>query len=141
MNKLIIGGGALILLVAAGGGYYWFKPRHAGAAPAAVAAPPPPPKVAYIDAKEMTLRLADTAAEHYIKLTPVMAVRVKQAEEVTERVAVVRDRIVAIVTARPSTELATPQGEAALKRDLMAALKPDFHDDIVDIYFSGYLVE
>jgi len=136
VNKLIIGVGALVLLVAgAGGGYYWLKPRHA------VPAPPVPLAVAYVDAKEMTLRLADTATEHYIKLTPVMAVRVKKADEVTQRVAVVRDRVVAIVTARPSTELATPQGEAALKRDLMAALKPDFHDDIVDIYFSGYLVE
>ncbi|SRR5229473_4578419 len=150
MNLKLIIGGAVALIAVGSGAFYWF---HAGAksanaeagaksANAAVAkAPEPPPKLAYVDAKELTLRLSDTSAEHYIKLTPVLAVRAKSADDVNDRVAVVRDRIVAIVTARSSTDLATPQGEAALKRDVAAALKEDFKDAIVDIYFSGYLVE
>ena len=141
--KLIIGGGLLVLAAGGGGALYWTwsRPPLKAGKTAVAKTPEPPPKVAYVDAKEMTLRLADTAAEHYIKLTPVLAVRVKSADEVTDRVAVVRDRIVAIVTARSSAELATPQGEVALKRDVAAALKQDFNDAIVDIYFSGYLVE
>ncbi len=142
--KVIIAG--VVLLLAGGAGGAFFYTRMAAAKPdqseaLAVKTPEPRPKVAYVDAKEMTLRLSDTAAEHYIKLTPVLAVRVKNADEVNDRIAVIRDRIVAIVTARSSTELATPQGETALKRDVVGALKHDFDDSIIDIYFSGYLVE
>ena len=141
--KLIIAG--VVLLLAGGASGAFFYTRMASkldqSEAMAVKTPEPRPKVAYVDAKEMTLRLSDTAAEHYIKLTPVLAVRVKNADEVNDRIAVVRDRIVAIVTARSSTELATPQGETALKRDVVGALKHDFDDSIVDIYFSGYLVE
>jgi flagellar basal body-associated protein FliL len=141
MNKLIIGGGVLAL-IAVGGGFYWFKLMPTGAARAqAVATPEPPPRLAFVDAKEMTLRLSDTEAEHYIKVTPVLAVHVKEADDVTDRLAEVRDRIIGIVTARSSAELSTPKGEAALKRDVTLALKPDFHDEIVEIYFSAYLVE
>jgi flagellar basal body-associated protein FliL len=58
-----------------------------------------------------------------------------------EKVPVVRDRIVTIVTARSSADLATPAGKDKLKADLMDILHRDFHDDVVDIYFSDYLVE
>ncbi len=131
------------MMAAGAGAFFWLRPSgHPDKAEAAVAkTPEPPPKVAYVDAKEMTLRLADTSAEHYIKLTPVLAVRTKQADEVNDRIAVVRDRIVGIVTGRSSTELATPQGETSLKHDVVESLKHDFDDAIVDIYFSGYLVE
>ena len=71
----------------------------------------------------------------------VLAVRAKEADDVTERLPEVRDRIIGVVTARSSSDLITPQGEAMLKRDVAAVLKTDFHDEIVEVYFSGYLVE
>lgn len=126
-------GGAATLFLGAG-----FKPG-AGAAHAGKA--PPVAKVAYVDVKEMTLRLADPAAEHYLKITPVLAVTQDAASEVQEKLPIVRDRIVTIITARSSVELATPQGESKLKKDLIEAFHQDFHDHVVDIYFSAYLVE
>lgn len=110
-------------------------------APPKAASAPPPPKVAFVEVNEVTLRLADSSSEHYIKLSPVLAVREAKAEEIQARLPVVRDRVVTLVTARPSTELATPQGELKLKKDLLEALRPDFRDEVVDIYFNGYLVE
>jgi flagellar FliL protein len=136
---MIVGG--TLALMALGGGFYWFKGRASGGVHAQAAPPPAPPKVAYVDAKEMTMRLSDAAVEHYIKLTAVLAARAKQADDVTERLPEVRDRIIGIVTAHSSTELITPQGEAALKHDVAVALKDDFHGEIVEIYFSEYLVE
>jgi flagellar FliL protein len=119
---------AVVLLGGGGGGFYFFvmakKPAVAKAAP-----PKPPPKLAYVDVKEMTMRLADSGSEHYIKLSPVLSVPV------------VRDRIVTVVTARTSAELSTPAGEDKLKSDVMNVLHHDFHEDVVDIYFSDYLVE
>ena len=140
---LIIIVAAVLLLGAGGGGYYFFlKPKKHTVAKKEVKPPPPaPPKLAYVDVKEMTLRLADPGAEHYIKLAPVLGVPVAKSEEMGEKIPVVRDRIVTVVTARNSTDLATPAGKDKLKADLMEVLHHDFHEDVSEIYFSDYLVE
>jgi flagellar protein FliL len=132
---------AALLVIGAGAGGYHFLVKPKKPAIAAKAAPPPPPKLAYVEVKEMTLRLADASAEHYIKLSPVLGVPAAKSDEITEKLPVVRDRIVTVVTARASTELATPAGKNRLKTDLMDALHRDFHEDVVEIYFSDYLVE
>ena len=126
---LLIGGAATALKLGIFGGA------------TAKAAQPVPLKVAYVEVREMTLRLADTSSEHYIKLDPVLAVRAAEAEAMEDRIPVVRDRIVAVVTARSSGELASPVGQRKLKEDLVATLHKDFQDKLVDVYFSDYLVE
>jgi len=100
-----------------------------------------PPKVAYVDIRQMTLRLADGGSEHYMKIDPVLAVRTKDAQAMEDKIPVVRDRIVSVVTARSSQELSSPNGERKLKEDLVAVLHKDFPDSLVDVYFSDYLVE
>ena len=99
------------------------------------------PKVAYVEVREMTLRLADLNTEHYIKLDPVLAVRLKAAQETENKLPLVRDRIVTVVTARSSTELSSPAGQRKLKEDLINELHKDLQDILIDIYFSDYLVE
>ena len=145
MNKMIImGAGALVLIGGGGGAYYKFMRQPPGVhqkQKLAKPAPTPAPKVAYVEVKEITLRLADTDAEHYMKITPVLAVRVAKADDLNEKMPIVRDRINTITSARTSTELATPVGQQKLKHDLLGALQGDFKDDVVDIYFDGYLVE
>lgn len=89
----------------------------------------------------MTLRLADSASEHYIKIDPVLAVRAREATAMEDKVPVVRDRIIAVVTARSSSELSSPAGQRKLKEDLVSILHKDFQDTLVDLYFSDYLVE
>ena len=121
-------------------GYYFFvmakKPSVAKKAP-----PPPPLKLAYVDVREMTLRLADAGSEHYIKLSPTLGVPLAKSDEMQEKLPVVRDRIVTVVTAHASTDLASPAGEDKLKTELMTVLNRDFGEDVVAIYFSDYLVE
>ncbi len=128
---LVIGGGALAAL----------KLGLLGAGVATAPQPVPPLKVAYVEVREMTLRLADSGSEHYIKLDPVLAVRATEAEAMENKIPVVRDRIVTVVTARSSNELASPTGQRKLKEDLVTTLHKDFQDNLVDIYFSDYLVE
>jgi len=96
---------------------------------------------AYVDAKELTLRLSDSSTEHYIRLDPVLAVRPSRQEDVELKVPEVRDQIVTIVSGQTSSALASPQGEQKLKQQLLDAFHRDFGDSITDIYFSGYLVE
>ncbi|HUA35763.1 MAG TPA: flagellar basal body-associated FliL family protein [Candidatus Binataceae bacterium] len=143
MNKMIIMGGAALVLIGGGGGAYYKFMRKPAAVHQRLAkpAPTPAPKVAYVEVKEITLRLADTDVEHYMKITPVLAVRVAKADDLNEKMPIVRDRINAITSARTSVELATPAGQQKLKHDLLGALQGDFKDDVVDIYFDGYLVE
>jgi flagellar FliL protein len=100
-----------------------------------------PPKVAYVEIREMTLRLADSGTEHYIKLDPVLAVRARDAEVMENKIPIVRDRILTVVTARTSSELSSPVGQRRLKEDLVTSLHKEFQDSLIDIYFSGYLVE
>jgi len=140
---VIVGGAAGLLALAAGAALYMgLVPLDgARAAGAATKASATPPRTALIDVKELTLRLADKDSEHYIKLTPVLAVRASARDAVEERVPLVRDRVITIVSARSSTELATAAGAASLKQQMIEALKQDFKDDVVDVYFSGYLVE
>ncbi len=140
-KKLLIIVIAVVVLAGGGAGYYFLLRPKRHPTVAKKAPPPPPPKLAYVDVKEMTLRLADPGAEHYIKLSPVLGVPVAKSDEMSEKLPVVRDRIVTVVTARNSTDLATPAGKDKLKADLMNVLHHDFHDDVVDIYFSDYLVE
>ena len=141
-KKLIIIVAAVLLLGGSAGGYYYFfmakKHKVAKAAPPP---PPPPIKLAYVDVKEMTLRLADADSEHYIKLSPALGVPVAKSDEMTEKLPVVRDRIVGVITAHTSQDLVSPAGKDKLKTELMTALHRDFHEDVVEIYFSDYLVE
>ena len=130
---------AALIAGAAAATFYWRmtgssgRPNQASMAAA--------PKVAYVEVKELTLRLADTSSEHYIKLTPVLAVRVDSVDDISAHDPVIRDRLVMLVSARSSVDLATPQGEMQLKHDILEALRNKFGDEVVEVYFTGYLVE
>jgi flagellar protein FliL len=143
-SKIIIASAAAAVLAAsAAGGYFlYLRPAEVGGHPSAMqAATPRPPRIVYVDAKELTLRLADPSAEHYIKLSPVLAVRESVAEALKDKVPVLRDRMVTIITGRQSSELSTPEGQQKLKKDLLDALRQEFPNQVIDLYFSGYLVE
>ncbi len=141
MNKKVIIIAAAGLLAIGGGGAAALKFGILGGSGAVTTAPAAAPKVAYVEVREMTLRLADTGSEHYIKLDPVLAVRAKEAEAMEDKIPIVRDRIVTVVTARSSNDLSSPLGERKLKDDLVSTLHKDFQDTLIDIYFSDYLVE
>src|SRR5580704_17489613 len=138
MSKKLIIMVAAVLLIAGGGGGYYFLVLAKKPAVATKAPPPPPPKLAYVDVKEMTLRLADTGSEHYIKLSPSLGLPIAKSDEMQEKLPVVRNRV---VTGHTSTDLATPAGKDKLKTELMTVLHRDFREDVVEIYFSDYLVE
>lgn len=139
-KKLVIIAVAAIVVIG-GGSAAALKLGLLGGGNAGKTVEPVAQKLAYVEVREMTLRLADTATEHYIKIDPVLAVPARQAEAMQDKIPVVRDRIVTIVSARSSNELSSPAGQIKLKQDLVATLQKDFKDDLVDLYFSDYLVE
>ncbi len=132
---------AALVVGAAAGTLYWRTHSDARRQSSNQAHAAPMPKVAYVEVKELTLRLADLSSEHYIKLTPVLAVQVSSVENISAHDPVIRDRLVTLVSARSSVDLATPQGETQLKNDILKALQKDFGDEVIGVYFTGYLVE
>lgn len=141
-KKIIIAVAALA--VAGGSGFgveRYLVVLRAGPDSHAAKAAPSSVKVSYVDVNEMTLRLADTDAEHYIRLEPVLAVSPAAAGRVKETVPVVRDRILTIVTACSAAQLSTPSGARKLKQAILDALRERFGDDIEAVYFSEYLIE
>jgi flagellar basal body-associated protein FliL len=130
---------AAVLAGAASATFYWRT--YGGSARQQQGRIAAAPKVAYVEVKELTLRLADTSSEHYIKLTPVLAVRVNSVDDISAHDPVIRDRLVTLVSARSSVDLATPQGETQLKHDILEALRNDFGDEVIGVYLTGYLVE
>ncbi len=139
-KKILIALGTLVVLAGAGFGVRRYLQHHK-ALHSARDAKPAPPKVDYVDVKEMTLRLADSDAEHYIRLEPILAVLPSAAGQVKRTVPVVRDRIVTIVTACSSTQLSTPSGANKLRQAMLEALRKRFGKGVVAVYFSEYLVE
>jgi flagellar protein FliL len=136
-NKLAIAAAAVLVAGGLAGRLYWPAIFGTAGDQKKVKAT----KLVYVEIRELTLRLADASTEHYIKLTPVLGVRADSAEDIAGRDPVIRDRLVTLVTARSSVELATPQGETHLKQDILETLRNDFGDEIVAVYFTGYLVE
>jgi flagellar basal body-associated protein FliL len=139
-KKILIVLGALAVLAGAGFAVRRYL-KHRKPLQGARNAKPAPVKVDYVDVKEMTLRLADPDAEHYIRLEPILAVLPSAAEEVKRTVPVVRDRIVTIVTACSSAQLSTPSGANQLRQEMLDALRKRFGKEVVAVYFSEYLVE
>jgi flagellar protein FliL len=119
----------------------FYRRTAGGPGPSNQASAAATPKVAYVEVKELTLRLADTSSEHYIKITPVLAVRANSVDDISAHDPVIRDRLVTLVSARSSVDLATPQGEMQLKHDILEALRNKFGNEVVEVYFTGYLVE
>ena len=86
------------------------------------------------------MRLADTGAEHYIKLSRCWRAEAKSdemGEKTSRRSRPYRHRGHRALVERSRVA----GGKDKLKDDLMTILHQDFHDDVVDIYFSDYLVE
>jgi flagellar basal body-associated protein FliL len=130
-------------LIAAAAGLFlggrYFGPAHT---PAAQAKPQPVQvPLGYVELKELTVRLADTDTEHYVKISPVLAVNAKATERVEPLTPVTRDVVLMVVGAKSSGELMRPDGAAKLKQQLLGALAPVLHDDLKGIYFDEYLVE
>lgn len=125
------------LVAAAGGAAGWMHFGRRGSA--ATAAEPVPP--AYVEIKTLTVRLADTDGEHYIKVLPVLAVTQAVASDVSKHLPIARDAMVSVIAAKTSTQLMAPAGDAELKKELIAAVNRRFGGGVVGIYFDEYLVE
>ncbi len=147
----------LILLLAAGGGAAYFfllkkkpaPPQQAAqtSAPAQTAAPVAPgaaPVKTIIDhLSTFIVNLADQSGSRYLKVTMDLSLSNDQVKkEIEDKMPMVRDTIITILSNKYYNDIATPAGKLTLKRELISRLNVILTKGrILDIYFTEFVVQ
>lgn len=136
----------LISLVGGAGAAWFFLHRGKTAEAAPQQKPPDPGYVAHLE--PFTVNLADSEDSHFLRITidldlghaPKGAEGEKGNGDFPS--ARIRDAVLAVLTLGKADVLITPEGKAALKHDLIAALQQKVPEiDVRDVYFTEFLVQ
>ncbi len=149
----------LVVLLAAGGGaayFFLFKkkeappPQQGGAqqaAPAPAAAPAgpsvPPVKTIIDHLSTFIVNLADQSGSRYLKVTMDLSLSNEEVKkEIEDKMPMVRDTIITILSNKYYNDIATPAGKLTLKRELISRLNVILTKGrILDIYFTEFVVQ
>lgn len=118
-----------------GGGYFM---GGSGSASEAEAPEPPPGEVATVE--PLSLNLADG---HFLKVGIALQLTEEvHLEEFGEgELAKARDLLIDRLAGRKMEELASPEGREALKEELSEAARETFHDEVIDVYFTDFVMQ
>jgi flagellar FliL protein len=132
---LVVVAAVVLLLGLAAGGYWWFAVR--------TPPPPPPPEPGEVAAFEpMSLNLADG---HYLKIG--IALQMVAAEggghgkktEVDGSKA--KDAAIDIFSGRTMAELSDPAVRDTLKEELFHRVDEAYHHEVLDVYFTEFVMQ
>jgi len=127
---------AVLAVGIAVGGY--FMGGSGGAATAAEPVKPPAGEIATME--PLSVNLADG---HFLKV----GIALQLTEEVSleefgeGELAKAKDLLIEQVGGRPMEELATPEGRQALKEELVDGADETFHGDVIDVYFTDFVMQ
>jgi flagellar protein FliL len=138
---------AVLVSLSGGAGGAWYYLHHAKTAEAAPAQKAPDPGfVAHLE--PFTVNLADSEDSHFLRITIDLALSHAPKGAEGEKgngdfpSALVRDTVLSVLTLGKADVLITPDGKAALKHDLIAALQQKVPEiDVRDVYFTEFLVQ
>jgi flagellar FliL protein len=125
-KKLIIIA-AVVLLLAAGGGYFFFFKSSAPAAPVAGAVVP-------LEAVNINL-----AGGHYLKVGLALQVTASPSHEPDGSHAL--DIMISKLSHRSVAELSSNETRDKLKEELLKDIEKAYHHDIMDIYFTEFVMQ
>ena len=150
----LIAGAAVLLLAGAGGGGYWWwshrapaDPKAAEAAAAAEKAEPHTPEDAGIVGFEpFVANLADEGGTRFLraalKLVVAGADTAKEIEENAVEHAQLQSAILEILTVHTAEQLVTPEGKAALKKEILDKTGHVLHSArVTDVLFTEFVVQ
>jgi len=150
---LIAGAAVLVLAGAGGGGYWWWShrapadPKAAEAAAAAEKAEPHTPEDAGIVGFEpFVANLADEGGTRFLraalKLVVAGADTAKEIEENAVEHAQLQSAILEILTVHTAEQLVTPEGKAALKKEILDKAGHVLHSArVTDVLFTEFVVQ
>ena len=134
-KKLLALVGAVLLVA---GGAAWFLLLGPGAS-AEAAEPEKEPEVELGDVvavEPISINLADG---HYLKLGLGLQTVADVAHEPDGSIAL--DAAITLYSGRSMAELADPTAREALKGELLHTLEEEYHHDVVDVYFTEYVMQ
>jgi flagellar FliL protein len=150
----LIAGAAVIVLAGAGGGGYWWwshrapaDPKAAEAAAAAEKVEPHTPEDAGIVGFEpFVANLADEGGTRFLraslKLVIAGADTAKEVEENAVEHAQLQSAILEILTVHTAEQLVTPEGKAALKKEILEKTGHVLHSArVTDVLFTEFVVQ
>lgn len=120
---------APVLLVVLGGGGWFFLLRDPGPPP-----PPVPGEIAVLEPISINL-----AGGHYLKLG--MALQGVEGAKHEVDGSKAKDRAISLFSGRPMAELSSTKGREHLKEELVEELKHDYHDEVIDVYFTEFVMQ
>ena len=150
---LIAGAAVLVLAGAGGGGYWWWShrapadPKAAEAAAAAEKSEPHTPEDAGIVGFEpFVANLADEGGTRFLraslKLVVAGADTAKEVEENAVEHAQLQSAILEILTVHTAEQLVTPEGKAALKKEILEKASHVLHSaTVTDVLFTEFVVQ
>ena len=150
---LIAGAAVLVLAGGGGGGYWWWShrapadPKAAEAAAAAEKAEPHTPEDAGIVGFEpFVANLADEGGTRFLranlKLVVSGAETAKEVEENAVDKAKLQSAILEILTVHTAEQLVTPEGKAALKKEILDKAGHVLHSArVTDVLFTEFVVQ
>ena len=150
----LIAGAAVLLLAGAGGGGYWWwshrAPADPKAAEAAAAAeklePHTPEDAGIVGFEPFVANLADEGGTRFLraslKLVVAGAETAKEVEENAVEHAQLQSAILEILTVHTAEQLVTPEGKAALKKEILEKTGHVLHSArVTDVLFTEFVVQ
>lgn len=126
-KKLILIAAVLVVLLGAGGGYFFFFKSSAPAAPV-------PGAVVPLEAVNINL-----AGGHYLKVGLALQVIEGPAHEPDGSHAL--DIMITKLSHRTVAELSSNETREKLKEELLKEIEKAYHHDIMDIYFTEFVMQ
>jgi len=133
----------LLVLAVAGGGFFFYRHRFAAAGKQA---PPPSagPQTTY-KLQTITVNLADTEASHFLRIGIVLQYpqdNAALAAELKDQEYIIDDRVISDLRTKTYGDLATDQGEAALKQEILKTVNGILQKGkITGVYFDDFLIQ
>jgi flagellar protein FliL len=137
---------AVVLLGGAGGAYFFLvRGKTASAATSKVEKKAPE---ATVHMESFTVNLNDPDESHFLRVTMDLSVAhapkgdAKEGGDDAFPMAKTRDTVISVLTAAKANDLLTPEGKAALKQNVLAALQQRVPEiETKDVYFTEFLVQ
>ena len=135
----------VVVILVAGGTYYVvtkfiIKPIPATPTPSTTIGP-------IIDLESFVVNLSDTDRKRYLKVTMQLEleddkkVSKKLTKEIEDKLPVVRDAIITLLSSKKSSDISTPQGKLELKKEIINKLNSKLSSGkIVNIYLTEFVI-
>jgi len=148
----LIAGAAVIVLAGAGGGGYWWWSHRAPADPQAAEAAAKeeekhdPEDAGVVGFEPFVANLADEGGTRFLranlKLVVSGAETAKEVEENAVDKAKLQSAILEILTVHTAEQLVTPEGKAALKKEILEKTGKVLHSArVTDVLFTEFVVQ